>query len=461
MRFPLIAVVAVCLGGPLAAAGAVQAETLQETLAAAYANNPSLEASRAQLRAIDENVAQARGGYRPTVEASGAIGRADVNQTSLTSSTGNQTYTTDGKFTSKNASVALVQPVFSGFSTVNSVKKAEHEVLAGREDLRNAEQSMLLDAVTSFMNVKRDEAILDLNRSNVQVLQRQLDASQDRFRVGEITRTDVAQSEARLSRALSDRTRAEANLSASRAFYKRVVGQAPGTLEAPAGLPALPENEDAAYEVGLASNPVLNSARYAEQASSYAVGAAKGSMLPKINLRAEYSRGWDNSLFSREANQKQVTAELRIPLYEAGVASSQVRQARQINSQRRLQIIDVERQVSEAVRNAWQNMRAASDRVKSDESQVRANEIALEGVKQEAEVGSRTVLDVLNAEQELLDSRVLLVGDKRDEQVAAYSLLAAIGQMTAEDLNVAGERYNPKKNYDRVSGKIWGWDIPE
>lgn len=446
----------------MSAFGAAEAETLQDALSAAYANNPSLEAARAQLRAIDERVAQAKGGWRPSIEASGSIGKAEVDQTSLSTTTpGGSPFKTSGDYTAKAANVALVQPVFSGFSTVNGVNQAEHEVLAGREDLRRSEQLVLLDAVTAYMNVKRDEALLELNRNNVQVLQRQLEASQDRFRVGEITRTDVAQSEARLSRAISDRTRAEANLSASRAFYKRVIGETPGTLDNPTSLPAVPESEDAAHETALADNPILNSARYAEKAASYAVGAAKGGMLPQVNLRAEYNRGWDTSLFTKESTQKQIVAELRVPLYEAGVTSSVVRQARQVNSQRKLEIVDAERQVYEAVRNAWESLRAARDRVKSDESQVRANEIALEGVKQEAEVGSRTILEVLNAEQELLDSRAALVSDKRDEQVAAYALLAAVGHMTAEQLNLASARYDPKKNYDRVSDKIWGWDISE
>lgn len=455
MRLPLLAVVAVCLSGPLGASG-VLADTVRDALSTAYMNNPQLEAARAQLRAVDERVAQARGGYRPNIEASGSVGWAD--QTSVNNISN---YPTGGDYTAKNVSVALVQPVFSGLTTVNNVKRANHEVLAGREQLRDIEQSVLLDAVTAYMNVKRDEAILELNRNNVQVLNRQLEAAQDRFRVGEITRTDVAQSEARLSRAISDRTRAEANLTASRAFYNRVVGTMPATLEDPTSLPVVPESEDAAHEIGLANNPVLNAARYSEKAASYAVGAAKGEMLPKVNLRAEYNRGWDTSLLTREMRQKQVVAELRIPLYEAGVRSSQVREARQINNQRRLEIIDAERQVDEAVRTAWENLRAAKDRVESDVAQVRANGIALEGVKQEAEVGSRTVLDVLDAEQELLDSRVALVSDQRDQQVAAYTLLAAIGQLTAENLQLEGERYDPKRNYDRVSNKIWGWGISE
>lgn len=453
MRYGFVAVLlgSACFWGP------ANGENLTEALAAAYANNPTIEAQRAALRAQDETVSQAKGGYRPSLEATGSIARSNTQQTSTFAGVPT---VRDDNLTAKVGSVALVQPVFRGFRTVNEVRQARNEVYAGRAQLTAAEQQVLLAAATAFMDVIRDEAILELNRNNVQVLTRQLEASQDRFRVGEITRTDVAQSEARLARAVSDRTRAEAALTVSRAAYNRVVGRMPGSLDYPELAP-VPETEAAALEVALADAPALNAARYNDKAADYAVSAAKGGFLPELNLRAEYRREWDTSVFVDEVERKQIMAELRIPIYQAGVQSSAVRQARQINSQRRLQVIEAERQVTEGLRNAWEGLREARSRIASDESQVRANEIALDGVRQEAAVGSRTTLDVLDAEQELLDARVSLTGAEHDVAVATFELLAAMGRLTARGLGLPVTYYDPERNYDDVSGKFYGWGIED
>lgn len=439
-------------------ASAVRAETLEEALAAAYANNPTLEAARAGQRATDEGVAQAKGGWRPTIEATGSVGRTNTQQTT---SFGGIPNDQENTFTSKNGSVALVQPLFRGFKTVHSVNRAEAQVYAGRERLRGVEQQVLLDAVTAYMDVKRDEAVLELTRNNVQVLQRQLEASQDRFRVGEITRTDVAQSEARLSRAISERIQAESALTASRSAYQRVVGMAPGSLDQPARLPEMPPSEDAALEIALAESPLLRAAQFAAKAADYDAKVAVGDLLPQVSLRAEYNRGWDTSPFVSDSEQKQVMAQITIPLYQAGVADSVVRQSRQVKSQRTLEAVDAERQAQEAVRNAWEALREAQSRIVANEEQVKANAIALEGVRQEAEVGARTTLDVLDAEQEYLDARVALVRSQRDEVVAAYGLLAAMGRLNAENLGLPVKIYDPGVNYERVSDRIFGWTIED
>lgn len=455
-RFMWGSALAVLWAGVLAAP--VTAETLEEALAAAYANNPALEAAQAGLRATDENVAQAKGGWRPTIEASGSIGRTQSQQTT---SFGGVPTVRDDAFTAKNGSVSLVQPVFRGFKTVNSVNAAGAEVYAGREQLRSTEQQVLLEAVTAYMDVKRDEAVLELNRNNVQVLQRQLEASQDRFRVGEITRTDVAQSEARLSRANSDRIRAEAALIASRAAYHRVVGAAPGTLEQPTKLPPLPASEEEAMAIAMSESPILRTAQFLARAAEYKVKVATGDLLPRVDLRAEYSRGWDTSTFISDSEQKQIMAQLTVPLYQAGVADSVVRQSRQIRRQRTLEVMDAERLVQQTVRNAWESLREAQSRIRADEEQVKANAIALEGVRQEADVGARTTLDVLDAEQEYLDSQVALVTSQRDEVVAAYNLLAAIGRLTARDLGLPVDYYDPEEHYERVENKFFGWTIED
>lgn len=459
MRYRLITALAACtaLSSSFLAAPA-WSETLTEALAAAYSSNPALEAARAELRAIDEGVAQARGGWRPRANAFGSISRSNVEQLS---SFGGALERRDTTLTGKSASVALEQPIFRGFRTVNETRQARNTVFAGRENLQQTESNVLLDAVIAYTNVTRDEAVVELNRNNVQVLQRQLEASQDRFRVGEVTRTDVAQSEARLSRAISDRILAEAELVASRALYNRVIGSMPGSLAEVTTLPQLPGTEQEAIETALAENPALNAARYYERASQNAIGVAKSGLLPEVAVRAEYGRDWDTSVFTPESTRKQITAELRIPLYEAGIQSSLVREARQVNNQYRLLIVSAEREVVEQTRNGWESLREARSRIISTQEQVRANEIALEGVRQEADVGARTTLDVLDAEQELLDSRVALVRAQRDEVVAAYGLLAAMGLLTAEQLDLPVERYDPERNYERVDGKIWGWSIED
>lgn len=459
MRYPWILALTVCtaLVSP-AHISAAQAETLTDALAAAYEGNPDIEAARAELRAIDEGVAQARGGWRPRADAVGSISRSDTEQLSTVRGFPERRDTT---LTGKSASIAVEQPIFRGFRTVNETRQAKNRVYAGRENLEQTESDVLLEAVTAYMDVTRDQAVLELNRNNVQVLQRQLEASQDRFRVGEITRTDVAQSEARLSRAISDRIQAEAQLVASRSRFNRVVGFMPGTLAPVTTLPELPESEEAALEIALAENPRLNAVRFNERASANAIGVAKSGLLPEISLRAEYGRDWDTSVFTPESTRKQITAQLRIPLYEAGIQSSLVREARQVNNQYRLLIVSAERQVMENARNAWEALREARSRIQSNREQVRANEIALEGVRQEADVGARTTLDVLDAEQELLDSRVALVTAERDAVVAAYALLAALGRLNAEYLDLPVERYDPARNYERVSDKIWGWGIED
>lgn len=440
------------------AAAPLAAETLQDALAAAYANNPALDAVRAAQRATDEGVAQAKGGWRPTVEATGSVGRTNNQQTS---SFGGLTTMRDDTFTPKRGAVSLVQPLFRGFKTVNSVNAAEADVYAGREELRGSEQQVLLDAVTAYMDVKRDEAVLELNRNNVQVLQRQLEASQDRFRVGEITRTDVAQSEARLSRANSDRIRAESALIASRAAYRRVMGVAPGSLEQPGQLPELPASEEDALALALAESPVLRAAQFAARAAEYDAKVAVGDLLPQVDLRAEYDRGFDTSTFVSNTEEKRVVAQLTIPLYQAGVAGSVVRQSRQVKRQRVLEVMDAERLVEQNVRNAWESLREAQSRIRADEEQVKANAIALEGVRQEADVGSRTTLDVLDAEQEYLDSQVSLVTSQRDEVVAAYGLLASVGRLSAMDLGLAVAYYDPEEHYNRVRDKFFGWTIED
>lgn len=440
------------LGAAVIALGTApaHAETLREALATAYQNSPILEAERAGVRAEDENVSQALSGYRPTISGNASIAKSR-SRNFFDPAGGKQT------LTPVTAAVAAEQPLFRSFRTYNAVKESKTRVEAARSELVSTEQDVLLNAVAAYMDVLRDQAVLELRQNNVQVLDRQLGASRDRFEVGEITRTDVAQSEARKSGAVSSRTAAEADLSASRTAYERVVGNAPGTLTQPEPLGALPESEGRAIEIALAENPDLKAARLEEEAARQAINTAKSELGPEFSVVAQYEYQEDQFVSGFSATTGSIMARATVPIYAAGVTSSRIRQAKQINSQRRMQAIETERQIREAVSNAWERLRAARAIIESSKAQVEANKIALDGVRQEQEVGSRTTLDVLDAEQEALDAEVNLVRARREEYVASFQLLSAMGRATAEALNLPVERYDPVRYYDHATGSWFGW----
>ncbi len=436
------------------------AETLTDALVAAYQTNPDLQGQRALLRATDEQVAQALSGWRPTVVAQGTYS-AVRNRANLSAPVPGASITSNAR--PLTGSVTLSQNLFAGGRTVNSTEQAKFAVDAGRNTLVSVEQDTLLNAVAAYMNVIRDEGVVDLNRNNVEVLKRQLEATRDRFQVGELTRTDVAQSEARLSGARTALRVAEAQLTASRAAYAKIVGHAPGTLERPKSNENLPQSEAQAREMAAQANPDLRAARAAEASSRAAIAVAKGALLPSFDVQAQYQYARNPASSSltgtniRSSDESAIMGVLTVPLYQSGAEYSKVRAAKEQNSVAMMQIASVQRAVDEAVQNAWEQLRAARSNMVSSREQVRANEIALEGVKQQEEVGSQTILDVLNADQELLNARVALVSAERDEAVAEYSLLAAMGRLTAQQLNLPVKYYDPQKNYDEVSGKWIGF----
>ncbi len=440
--------------GAVAFTSPSHAENLFDSLAAAYQSNPALLAQRAGLRATDEQVPQALSGWRPSLSATGSYGTVETDSAS---SIGLPGFGGKQNFDPMTGTVALSQNLFTGGRTLYGARRAESSVEAGRENLRNVEQTTLLNAVTAYMDVVRDIAVVDLRRKNVEVLRRQLEASQDRFRVGEITRTDVAQSEARLSLSDTNLIAAEAALIASRAAYERVVGQTPGTLEPAPPLPALPQSEAQAMQLAISANPALEAARHSERAAGHAVTVAKGGLLPTVSLDASYEHAEEPSTTTSRSTTTRVLGTITIPLYQSGSQYSAIREAKHLESQSRLQVADTLRQVEEAVRNAWEQLRATRSAIVSNRQQVRANEIALDGVRQEAQVGSRTTLDVLDAEQELLDSQVSLVTAERDEYVAGYGLLSAVGQLGARDLGLSVDYYDPVENYEDVKHQWVGW----
>lgn len=406
------------------------AESLDEALIAAYESNPTLMAERAGLRATGESIWQARAGWMPTVTLQGSMGTREV-----TDKITDLVIETDPV----SGSAVVSQPIFRGGATFYGTKAAKAQTRAAEANLRSVEQQVLLDAVTAYYDVLRDISVVELSGNNVQVLERQLQAAQDRFRVGEITRTDVAQAEARLSGSRSRLTRSEATLTASRSAYERVIGHMPINMGEIGNLPelaVLPKSEEEAINTALQSNPNLQAIRDVEEASRQGIKATRGGLLPQVSLQGSYSVNEDQSGPDSESEVTAITGQVTVPLYQGGAAWSRLRQAKQVNSQNRIQIAETQRRVKEGVINAWEGLRSTQATIISSQQQVRANEIAFDGVQQEAQVGSRTTLDVLDAEQELLDARVTLVGARRNEMVAAYALLSAIGRLSVADLGL-------------------------
>ncbi len=431
------------------------AENLQDALSLAYTNNPDLRAQRAALRATDEQVAQANLAVLPSVNGNVQYDRSNrlIIEDPLLD---------PQKIFNRALQIRIDQPIFNGFTRIYNRKQAKALVMAGRAQLLNTEQNVLLQAVTAYMDVLSNEAIYDLNQKNVQVLGRQKEASDARFQVGEITRTDVAQSEASLAGAVAQRLTSQANLSSSRATYRQVIGQFPGTLEPAPDMPPLPGTLEEAWGVALDQNPQVHFAKYVEEAAGHAVSASKGQLLPSANgfltaSRFTGSQTFGGELSSISAETKTAGVAIRIPIFQGGTEYSTIRANKQVRSQRMLELTSAQNLVRAQTESAFMRYQATVSSITSNEAAVGANSIALEGVRQEESVGARTVLDVLNAEQALLNSRVNLVTASRDEYVAGFTLLQALGQLNAAALDLPVELYDPEENYKNVRYKFWGW----
>ncbi len=422
------------------------AQTLQEALAQAYTANPQLEAQRAALRAVDEQVPQALSNYRPTVEGTASIGTAETDVSGAAGVANNGSRTTQPR----TLGVAVTQPIYRGGRTAAQVSRAENVVQAGRAQLFATEQTILLNAATAYFDVVRDQATLELNTNNEQVIGRQLEATRDRFRVGEVTRTDVSQAESRLAGATSNRILSEGNLASSRAVYTRIVGSTPGRLTQPRPTFSLPASMQETIDLAVAANPSIVASQFTEAAARDAIDQVRGEALPSVNLRGSLQRGLETSANAYRTDSGSVTAQLTVPLYQAGAVTSRVREATQTAGQRRIEIDQARTQTIETAIRAWQALTTSRASIQSRQAQVRAAEIALEGVRQEATVGSRTTLDVLDAEQELLNARVGLVQSQRDELAAAFQILAATGQLGARQLNLPVQAYDVEENYRSV-----------
>ena len=439
----------VCLLAVATVAGGAAAESLVEAMAAAYRNNPTLLGQRAALRASDEQVPEALSGWRPTVTVTGDIGKADVETTTAF-------FSSEEKRTPRSLTLNLSQPLFRGGRTMAEVRQAENLVLADRARLAEVEQDVLLDVAAAYMDVLRDQAVLDLAVRNEQRLRRQLEAAQDRFDVGEVTRTDVAQAQARVSTAVADRVRAHGDLVNARASYLNVVGRLPGALSTPPALAGLPGSETRSREIAVAEHPTIRRAISNERAARDEVAIVFGELLPSLNLDGELRRAEDTASRGSVTERAQITARLSVPLYQTGAVTARLRAAREVASQRRIEIERNRRAVLENLSQAWESLQTARAQIAAFGDAVRAAEIALDGVTQEAAVGSRTTLDVLDAEQELFDAKVDLVRAERDEVVASFALQGAIGRLTAARLGLPVRIYDERRHYDAVRNKLWG-----
>ena len=424
----------------MAAASAVffsnapRAESLTDALALAYQSNPTIRAERARLRATQESRAQAWAGALPQITGSGAFNK--VESTQVANFAGSP-QTVEADLDTVTAAINGEQAIFTGFQNFNAIKQAGARIRAGGAQLISVEQQVLTDVATAYFDVQRNMAVYDLNKKNVDVLIRQQEMATARFEVGEITKTDVAQADARLANSRAQLTNAQGNLAISRAAFAQLVGHVPADLDPVEALPTTPDDHETAQNLARQFAPALVGAREQAEISRRQVKIARGALLPTVSLTAGYQYADEPSNFVSEDEQFAYGARATIPLFRGGLNYSRIREAKALHASAEARIREAERQVRAGVTAAWERLLAARAVIVSAEAAVEANKLALEGVTQEALVGTRTTLDVLDAERELLDSEVSLVTAHRDEQAASFDLLAAIGLLTPEAIGIA------------------------
>jgi outer membrane protein len=456
-----VALAALLIGSVVA--GPAMADTIEAALVRAYQNNPQLNAQRASVRATDENVPQALSGYRPRVAITASAGTqyADVlNRTVV----GGQAVETgvSGTNTPRSVGATVTQTLFNGGQTANRTRAAESQVSAAREGLRVLEQAVLLAAATIYMDYLRDSAIVEVQRSNTRVLEQTLKQTRDRFNVGEVTRTDVAQSEAQLAAGRTQLLTAESNLTTTRANFRRIIGNEPSQL-AP-GSPVdrhLPPSLAGSTNLALVENPNITAAMYGIDVSFLQVKVNEGALFPTVTLQGSVQQSYDSTLTTVRSFGASAVAQLTVPVYQGGAEYALIRQSKESLAQQRLNLEQVRDQTRATVAQAWGQLIASKAQVQSAQAQVQASEIALNGVREEARVGQRTTLDVLNAQQALVNARVALVTAQHDRVVASYSVLSAVGRLSPQVLSLPTTVYDPSVHYHQVRDSWFGVRAPD
>jgi outer membrane protein len=440
------------------------AETIEAALVRAYQNNPQLNAQRALVRFTDENVPQALSGYRPKVALTASAGYQ--YQDTLTTSGGQpqsiQRTETHGANPPRSAGMTITQTLYNGRQTANKTRVAESQVSGAREGLRVLEQTVLLTAATTYMDYLRDSAIVEVQKSNVRVLEQTLKQTRDRFNVGEVTRTDVAQSEAQLAAGKTQELTAESNLVTTQANYRRVIGNEPVNL-AP-GSPVdryLPPTLPQAVELSLIENPNVTAAMYGVDVSFLQIKVNEGALLPSVTLQGSVQQAYEQTLISQRSFGASAIAQLNVPIYSGGAEYSLIRQSKETLAQQRLSLETTRDQTRANTVTAWGQLVAGKAQVASAQAQVQASEIALNGVREEAKAGQRTTLDVLNAQQALVNARVALVTAQHDRVVASYSVLNSVGRLSPQVLNLPTITYDASVHYQQVRDSWFGVRTPD
>jgi outer membrane protein len=449
--FVIAAVVCLTTVGPSAA------EKLSDALVKAYQTNPQLNSERARQRGTDENVPQALSGYRPQIVASLGAGLQAVRN--LLPDNTIQTAT----LRPWTIGVTVTQTLFNGFKTANSVRVAEFQVLSGREALRNVGQGVLLDAVTAYMNVLANKALFEAQRTNVQVLREIQATTKKRLDAGDVTPTDTAQAEARVSRGLADLNAAEVALAISKELYTQVIGVAPSDLAPASPVDRLaPVTQPMAIQTANHEHPAILGAGYDVDVAQTSIKLAEGSLLPQASVQASASRSvqTDSSLTTTSTDQASVLGQINVPIYDGGLAASQTRQAKEVASQSRLVLEQVRNQSRTAVVSAWVSNEGTKVALSAAESEVRAADVALQGVRREAQGGQRTTIDVLNAQQDLTNARSRQILAQRDRVIASYTLLSAVGRLDVQTLNLSTPDYLPDVHYHQVRDAWHGLRTP-
>jgi outer membrane protein len=426
-------------------AGPASAESLMDAITLAYQTNPTLLAQRANQRATDEEYVQAMSGFRPSVEVTAVDTRIDGFESGIGNVHAN----------SASGAITATQPIYTGGRVATAVNAAQADILQGREQLRSTESDVLVTVITAYMDVRRDMQALSINLENRKVLQGQLDQVQAQFDVGEVTRTDVAQAQARLAAAKSAVDAASAQLVISRAAYASTVGQQPTDLQPEPELPGVPDSFDAAMDVAAHENPQVRAAQYAEQATHHRVAQARADYMPSAQVQATYGTILTpiTGLSLGQRGTFQVSTQVNVPIFTGGLTGSHVRAAIERDNSARIGVDGAQRTMLLAVSQAWARVLSTRASLTSNKEQVKADEIAAEGTRQEYQVGLRTTIDVLNAEQELRDAQLAEVNSEHDNYVATAQLLAAMGRLEARQLLSGVKPYDPKANFDRVRNR--------